>query len=142
MSNLWTSRDLPVLKAVVKLADTTQLVQASQVETETGFDRATVDASLKALKDAGYFTKTGGSMSRLIDDISGVTEKARHAAGVWPTAEQIAAGMLEEIERRAESDPDPEKRSRFKKIAAGFAEGGKDVGINLLAAVVAKSMGL
>lgn len=142
MTNVWIDRDLPVLTAVVKLADESSFVEASMVEKATGLPEKEVNASLKALNDAGYFTKVSGHMGRLIDLIYGVTGEARQLAGVWPTSQQIARDFVAEVERRAESDPDPETRSRFKKIAAGIAGGGKDIGINLIAAVIAKSVGI
>ena len=47
----WTTRDLPVLRAVVDIYDTTgrSIIRARDIETATGFDKDTVQRALRAL---------------------------------------------------------------------------------------------
>ncbi|MFV2198445.1 hypothetical protein [Nocardiopsis sp. LOL_012] len=142
MEDTWFSRDLPVLKAVVKLADVTPFVDAAQVDEETGMDPDQVDRALRALKDGGFFTRADGTFDRMIDTIYGVTGVARRTVGMWPTSQTMAESIVAEIEEQAETEPDETKRGWFKKTAGAVGGAGRDLSINLLAAVIAKQTGL
>lgn len=142
MEDTWFSRDLPVLQAAVKISDESLNgpVRIEEVVRVTGLEEWPVQQAFQALEP--FFENSGGTDQGGIHMLSRPTPLARERAGQWPTAEQMAQEIFQEIERRAESDPDPKIRNRFKKIAAEIASGGKDVGINLLAAVIAKSVGI
>ena len=67
---------------------------------------------------------------------------ARQAVGQWPTAEQLAAQFLADLEQAAEQEQDPETRSKLKTAAKVLASAGRDLTLNLLASLIAKSSGL
>lgn len=142
MTETWFGRDLPVLKAVVELCDERHLVDAKHVDERTGMEKDQVDAALRALRDAGYFTKASGSMGRMIDTIHGVTGEARREVGQWPTPETFADQFARELERRSETETSPEKRGTAIKMAKWFAEGGRDLFVDVAGAVVRQQTGI
>jgi hypothetical protein len=72
---------------------------------------------------------------------SGVTERARRAAGAWPTpegfAEQFVSGLAAAIER----EPDPEKRGRLRALLGSAGGTVKDISVEVAAAVISRSIG-
>jgi hypothetical protein len=89
VQNTWETRELPVLRAVVKLLDQPGSFEASvsQISDETGIDKADVDRAIEALKGE-YVTEyqqflTGGDPSTWA--VRGITSGARRAVGQWPS---------------------------------------------------------
>ena len=85
--NTWATRELPVLKAIVKLLEPPGSNQAtiSQISEDTGIDKADVDRAIEALKGE-YITEyqqflTDGDPSTWA--VRGVTPQARQAVGQW-----------------------------------------------------------
>ena len=84
----WETRDLPVLRAVVKLLEVPGSfeVTVGQISGETGVDKADVDLAIEALKGE-YISEyqqflTGGDPSTWA--VRGITPRARRAVGQWP----------------------------------------------------------
>jgi hypothetical protein len=84
----WETRDLPVLRAIVKLLEEPGSfeVSVSQISDETGIDKMDVDRAIDALKGE-YITEyqqflSGGDPSNWA--VRGVTPKARRTVGQWP----------------------------------------------------------
>lgn len=139
---MWFDRDLPVLKAVVKLADESDFVQASKVDKVTELPEKEVNAALKALNDGGFFTKVSGDMQRRIDLVYGVTGYARQVAGVWPTAQVLAEDLVTQLEKQADAETDPEKKSRIKGFLKGTGQAGREIAVDVMASVVKAQMGI
>jgi hypothetical protein len=88
VQSTWETREVPVLRAVVKLLDQPSSFQAtvSQISKETGIDKADVDRAIEAL-EGEYIANyerflTGGDPSTWA--VRGITSKARRAVGQWP----------------------------------------------------------
>jgi len=88
VQSTWETRELPVLRAVVKLLEQPGSFEASvsQISAATGIDKADVDRAIEALKGE-YITEyqqflTGGDPSTWA--VRGTTAKARRAVGQWP----------------------------------------------------------
>jgi hypothetical protein len=81
----WTTRDLPVLRAVVDIFDKTgDVVDANSVMRVVGFDKDTVQRPLRALNTEPFFrdvTEVAGGEN--LDDRS--ADRPRAARG-WPVA--------------------------------------------------------
>jgi hypothetical protein len=88
--NTWETRDLPVLRAIVKLLEKPGSfeISVSQISAETGIDKTDVDRAIEALKGE-YVTEyqqflTGGDPSTWA--VRGITPQARRAVGQWPAS--------------------------------------------------------
>ncbi|MFB4284149.1 hypothetical protein ACBJ59_53295 [Nonomuraea sp. MTCD27] len=119
----WKDHDLPVLKAIVQMADEgAVLIQPHQIVERLGMDPEDVRRSLAALAGERppffQFTDVTGSDSqnREIDGIHSPTGEARRIAGVWP-AEILARKIVAGFEAAAETESDEEKRIKLKETA-------------------------
>jgi len=71
-----------------------------------------------------------------------VSPEARTATGQWPTAETLAMRIIKALEDSAAAEPDIEKRGRLRSAASALRDTAKDVGTNVLTAVILRSTGL
>lgn len=146
MQDVWTTRDLPVLVAVVEaLQDFDQAftggVRASSIADRTGVALPAVVLSFRTLDDAGLIEVTkvmggGGANWRAVR----VSGRALQLVGAWPTPEGMAERILRELEAAAEAEPDAEKRGKLRAAAAVLGRGAVDTTSNVLAAVIARAM--
>ncbi|MFI7594005.1 hypothetical protein [Micromonospora sp. NPDC049359] len=142
----WEVRDLPVLRAIVELSDEgAWLIEPHEIAERTGLDETRVKHALFALaaelppffdyKDLNTF---GG---RDIGCVFEPTGHARRTVGTWPTPENLADRLVRAMTSAAEQEPDEEKRSRLNTAASWFANAGRDVLVDVTAAVVNRQLG-
>ena len=74
--------------------------------------------------------------------IGRVAERRLRESGAWPTADQLAARLVTALGEAAERESEPEKRTRLRGLASGLGGAGRDVLVDVMAAVVTKSAGL
>ncbi|HUR07313.1 MAG TPA: hypothetical protein VM347_32545 [Nonomuraea sp.] len=126
----WKDHDLPVLKAIVQLADEgAALIQPHQIVERLGMDPAEVRRALAAL--AGErppffrFTDVTGadSAGREIGGIHSPTGEARRVVGGWP-AELLARQIIAGLEAAAEAEPDEDQRGKLQQTAQFLGTGG------------------
>ncbi len=126
----WTTRDLPVLRAIVQLVDEDDSgqVRFSQIVERAGMDEATVTKALRALEhEQPPLFKANGSLANRFMRISHVTGEARRKVGAWPSPEQLADKLIEALNSAADQTEDEEKRGWLRKSAAWLSEAGRDV---------------
>ncbi|MDZ5445742.1 hypothetical protein U2F26_23925 [Micromonospora sp. 4G57] len=142
----WEERDLPVLRAIVEMSDEgAWIIEPDEIAERVGFDEAKVKSALFALA-AEYppffsykdLTTYGG---RDIGFISQPTGHARRTVGTWPTPESLADRLVQAMSEAADKEPDEEKRGRLKTAASWFGNAGRDVLVDVTAAVVNRQMG-
>ncbi|MFG1710668.1 hypothetical protein ACFLIM_46650 [Nonomuraea sp. M3C6] len=119
----WKDHDLPVLKAIVQMADEgVVLIEPHQIVDRLGMDPEDVRRALAALagERPPFFQFTdvtdADSAGREIDGIHNPTGEARRVVGMWP-AEMLARQIVAGLEAAAEAEPDEEKRSKLKQTA-------------------------
>ena len=103
LPDVWFTRDLPVLRAIARLVDSSEHGSSpyllGAVVPASGLPKAEVIAAAQALAAAGYIeplTNHNGDIVR----ITAISAEARRLAGLWPTPlgewdllfEQLAAG--------------------------------------------------
>jgi hypothetical protein len=88
LPDAWFPRDLPVLRAIARLVDSSEHGSApyllGAVVPASGLPKAEVIAAAKALASAGYIeplTNHAGDIVR----ITAISAEARRLAGLWPT---------------------------------------------------------
>jgi predicted ArsR family transcriptional regulator len=145
MEDTWFSRDLPVLDATVRLLDEGNfLARVVDIAEATGLDVRAVDRALDAL-EGRYVVKynkqaTGGHPDTWY--VTKVTAAARQTVGQWPTAASVTARLAEAFGSAAESEPDPEKRSRLRQVAGFLQSTGRDVATEVVSKVILRSAGM
>ncbi|REF00363.1 hypothetical protein [Thermomonospora umbrina] len=135
----WTSRDGPVLTAIVDLADEGRVhVSPHDVAERTGFDLRTVELALAALASESppffQFTDcTGfGDDIRTIDNIRDVSGHARRTVGTWPTPEVLADRLVAGLQQAADNAEDEEEAGRLRRAGQAVSGLGRDVLVNVL----------
>ncbi|GAB2740528.1 hypothetical protein [Amycolatopsis magusensis] len=142
MHDTWTTRDLPVLQAVVDAFEHNrrrQLPDVPDLVTATGF---AVDVVLKALDalDGEYLSL---HQHGLADDpanvwVEKIYPQARRATGRWPSPEHHAEALLQALRDLAEDAPDAETRGKAKKVRAALGDGGQKFLVEPISSVGAK----
>ena len=139
----WFAVDLPVLDAIVTYfgEQDGSLPQLYDIAEMAGIDEDEVIRAANRL-DGVYIDlrRTMGPQRDLV--VLGVSSEARVVTGQWPSAETMAARIIAGLEEAAEREPDEAKRSRLRETADVLGETARDVTANLLAAVIAKHLGL
>ncbi|SRR6266498_4917507 len=147
MEPTWVTRDLPVLRAVAELYDaqlpSTFGVGPQAVVEATGLPRVEVDRAVFALVDSSLLSRhtdlRGGD--RITSwRVTGVSERARRLVGQWPSPEQLVADLVVALDKVAESEPDPDKKSKLKAGALAVGSLAKDVVTNVVANLIAGGM--
>ena len=105
-----------------------------------GLDPEDVGKALLRL-DGEYIEASRSFGGLSLVDVDRVHPKARRAVGQWPSPMDLAERVLGGIQEAAESELD-EKRGKLRQTAAFLDSSGKDLFINLLASVIAKSTGI
>jgi hypothetical protein len=129
----WTTRDLPVLRALVSIFESggrgglgvrvhALAVAADMPETEVG-------NALRALNTASPPYFRGTSMSGLDHPaiITSITERALRAVGQWPASDNAADAIIAAFNEAAEAEPDEEKRSALRRTGTFLAGAGREV---------------
>jgi hypothetical protein len=148
MNELW-SDDFEVLHWVVerlgRSGHTIEVGEAPRVFPEEQYD--SVRELLRRLSSHSYLVavnggglgKSGGTGSPVVTD---VIEPALRVAGGWQdNAELLADQILAILAEGAVSEPDPEKRLKFKAGLEGVGGMTRDLLVGVVAAAIARSTG-
>ncbi|MCV7236005.1 hypothetical protein BST20_27225 [Mycobacterium branderi] len=132
----WTSRDLPVLRAVVDICDESgaYLTRATAIEQRTGLDHDTVQRALRRLNSQpSCFEKLVGASGGQIIMVGPPTADALRVAGAWPSPEQLLQRLINALETAADDDTRaPEERSKFRQAASYLGSFATQVAIGAL----------
>lgn len=140
----WSTRDEPVLEAIVELVDEGAMrVRPDDLVEQTGFTLETVQRALVAL--AGEFppffeftdVTSNGSKIREIDAIRNPSGHARRTVKTWPTPEVLADRVIAGLQEAADATDDEEEASRLRRTGQWFGAAGRDV----LVSVIGSAMG-
>ena len=139
----WHSRDLPVLLQAARGLDAGD----SEITSESlsrcpdlqGLD---VVAACRALTPAFLVSEKweslGGPTTYFIEDL---TERGRRTVGLWPSGENVDA-LVDALKQAEEATDDPEEKSAIRRAAGAVLGVGRDVMTDVMAAVIAKQMGM
>ncbi len=96
MDETWTSRDLPVLTAIVEVFErTSRVMRPDEIVQQSGLGADQVEAALRALEgDPAFISKIERRASGGISLVGRPTGHARRAVGAWPTPESIADRLV------------------------------------------------
>jgi hypothetical protein len=80
----------------------------------------------------------GGRLDWFVNEI---TERGRRAVGLWPTGESVDA-LVDALRQAEDATDDPEEKSALRRAAGAVLGVGRDVMTDVMAAVIAKQMGV
>jgi hypothetical protein len=140
MESTWTTRDQPVLDAIVRYFDEHDGPEIPDVETFAKLTRmgpGQVARAVRALSPRFIKTQAtyGGPMNVAI---VGITDEAREKVGQWPTPESVADRIVAALLEAAEQEPDERKRTKLRAAAETLGSFGRDLLINVAANVATK----
>src|SRR6476646_7589299 len=131
LPDVWFTRDLPVLRAIARLVDSSEHGNSpyllGAVVPASGLPKAEVIAAAQALESAGYveaLTNHNGDIVR----ITAISAEARRLAGLWPTPQGEWDRLLEQLAARAENAATEVERSRWQAFADAAAAVGPAAG--------------
>jgi hypothetical protein len=138
----WTTRELPVLRAALARLDRGETVELDDVREEVGLSAAEIGAAVDALGNAtppyiDVTLRNGWDGVRSPGWIDGVHERARRELGTWPSADGLISELAAALSHAADSEKEPEKKSRLRAAADALADFGRDVAV----AVAARHLG-
>ncbi|WP_369134215.1 hypothetical protein [Modestobacter sp. I12A-02662] len=138
LPDVWFTRDLPVLRAIVRLVDepaTGSAPYLGAVVPASGLPKPQVVSAAKALVDAGLveaLTNYAGEIVRF----TAVSGEARRLAGLWPTPQGEWDRLLEQLQARATRALSETERTRWRALADAAAAIGPDDGALLMSALI------
>ena len=139
LPDVWFTRDLPVLRAIVRLVDEGEHGGSpyllGQVVPASGLPKAEVVLAARSLVSAGYaeaLTNHAGDIVRL----TAVSGEARRLAGLWPTPQGEWERLLEQLVARAENAPTEVERQRWRAFADAAQGVGEHDGALLMSALI------
>ncbi|APS20728.1 hypothetical protein TK78_18645 [Streptomyces sp. Tue 6075] len=72
----------------------------------------------------------------------GRVQGARQAVGQWPTAEQVLDRLVQRLGEAADQESDPDQQSRLRETASTAGGVARNVFVDVLSSVIAKSIGV
>jgi len=140
MEDTWASRELPVLDAVVRMLEDKPEVSMGDIASDTGLEPDAIGRALLAL-EGPYISDIGKSWGFPPSNwrVMAVTPDARRAIGQWPTPESLVDRLAEAFGTAAESERDPEKKSRLRQMASVLGTTGRDVATEVISKVIVHS---
>jgi hypothetical protein len=140
----WFSRELPVLQAIVWRFDDpfATPMDVGHIVDEVGLETDDVHRALVALWKARPPFLEGVEVDQVPYpvQVTGVTERALREIGKWPNADVIAERIVAALNAAADREPDEEKRSRLRRAADAVGGLGKELFVEITAAVITKQM--
>lgn len=135
VGDTWASRELPVLRAIVEIYESTGRsdIRVSAIEKATGFDKETVQQAIRLLYTEPYMRGSIQSSGPDIHFVGAPTGDALRVVGAWPSPEGLLERLVEGLERAAEDDGRPEEeRSKLKQTALWLRGAASQVAIAAL----------
>ncbi|GAB3228245.1 hypothetical protein [Mycolicibacterium hippocampi] len=122
MDDIWTTRDLPVLKAVVRIFMATgeANIDVDYVYRLTRMPKADVQRALRALYAQPFLQEAGKQVQANGEFwyVGAPTGEALRVAGAWPTPENLLERLVAALENAGEDEArDPEDRNNLKRAA-------------------------
>lgn len=145
MEDTWTSRNLPVLTAIVEVHERTgRPMHPDEIVQQSGLTADTVGAALRALatEEPPFISDIQRRASGGVALVGTPTGHARRAVGVWPTAETIADRLVGALDEAAEREPDEERKGFLRKAAAYLGNAGRDLAVEIGATAINRQMGI
>lgn len=149
LTDRWHARDYPVLLEAARLLDSSRPADPDTIAETAGLARDEVDRALDALVEGAYLRR---ERSEMLDRAGNAThyfgtylvlaERGRRTVGLWPDEQAIADRLLWILEQKVNEATSPEERSRWKAIRDSIGSAGRDIAVELAAALAVRTAGM
>lgn len=139
----WEERDLPVLRAAVEYCEEKDgYAEVHHLRGRLDMSERDIRKAFRALcsETPELFQKYVHSQGEVVL-VGRPTGEARRRLGLWPTPEGLADRLVQAMAEAADREPDEEKRGRLRAAASWLANSGRDVMVDVTAAVINRQMG-
>lgn len=135
MRDLWSTQDLPVLRAYAELeAEGEDLLNASDdVAANLGLTGDQFDATLRRLEN-GRYVQAGATFGGSY--VEAITERGLREAGVWPSEQTALERMIAALDAIGENASDDDTRTKAQKFASWLRASGTTVGLSVASSVI------
>jgi len=122
-----------VLRSALRRIDAGEEFPGTEsIRAEVGFDQDRMRLSVQALANAWppYLQVTWyGGGEGIID---AVTERTRRELGTWPTSAGVVDELVDALQRAADAETEPERKSRLRAIAEGLSGFAREVAVGVV----------
>lgn len=141
LQDRWADRDYPVLEWIVAQFDTPDPEADDTTMTAAlGISADDAAAAVQNLERGRFLTNVTWAFDNGFA-VGNITERALRETGVWPNNEAIADQLLWFVQQKIDDATTPDERSRWEKLRGGLLGAGRDVLVDLAAAIAARSVG-
>ncbi|WP_146086526.1 hypothetical protein [Rathayibacter sp. AY1D1] len=137
LDDVWTTRDYPVLVAVAWLLEEHDLLQSSDIAAFCGRSQRDVVLALTNLGHRHLVVKDASTYDGRDNYVTGIRPEGLEAVGQWPSPDVAAERLITALDALVDNAPmDSPKRNRLVAIRDGLLTAGRDVMIDVAAAVI------
>lgn len=142
MPERWRSRDLPVLRWIVEQFDdpSADFVDNHAIATALDISADEASAAVANLERGGFVRATWSFGAGC--NVDNITERALRESGTWPDEQSIADQLLWILEQKVEQATSSDERTKWSRVRDSIAGAGRDVAVELAAAILSKQMGI
>jgi hypothetical protein len=136
LSDVWASRDFPVLREVTRLIDSgeSHAPRLEQLSAATGLERAQVALAIAALGRRDYVKPTKTMVG--IIGVSSVSGSAYLLTGLHPDGDSAVSQLVSALHQAADEVEDADEKSRLRKLADGVGGVSREVLAGVLTTVI------
>lgn len=138
LQDQWGFRDLPVLIAIAEFADRGEIVTPAQIMQKTGLSEDEVQSAIRALERTDHLLKVQRTGNGRAFTVSGITGAAYQVTGLHQRRDEAQSQFLELLAQAIDKEPDPEKKSKLKKLRDVSIDVGGQLLANVLGAVFSR----
>lgn len=139
----WEERDLLVLRAAVEYCEERDnYAEPHHLRSRVDLTERDIRKALNALcAETPKLFQNYWHGSGQVFRVERPTGEARRRLGLWPTPESLADRLVQAMALAAEREPDEEKRGKLKTAVSWLGTGGRDVLVDVTAAVINRQIG-
>ncbi|MBD8585967.1 hypothetical protein IFT90_15535 [Frigoribacterium sp. CFBP 8766] len=137
LDDVWAARDYPVLMAVAKMLEEQDVLQSQEIATSSGQSQREVVLALTNLGHRHLVVKDASGFNERDNYVVGIRPEGLEAVGQWPSSDVAADRLIAALDALVDTSPiDSPKQNRLVAIRDGFATAGRDVLVDVAAAVI------
>lgn len=137
LDDVWTTRDYPVLVTVARMLEQNDMVQAVEVAEATGRPHRDVVLALVNLGHKHLTVQDSSTYDGRDNYVTGIRPGGLEAVGQWPSSDVAAERLIAALDALADKSPvDSPKRKRLLAVRDGFLNAGRDVMVDVAAAMI------
>jgi len=138
LDDVWTTRDYPMLLAIMKHVETKELPLQSY-ELDIDLDDEDRRRALKALEARGLIVAT--YRGDWADGVKSVDGRAYIFTGLHPDGDDVRERLVSLLEQLADKTDDEEEASKIKQAAKQFGLFSRDTAAGFLSAIASGAIG-